>query len=170
MCVWWWRHTWNVPATKNSTCESSEVDESLSGQEANRKSVWLEHSGQGAPDFGDEKGEAQEQKDRWKKVPGSCGPLQWPLGGPGLQGSWGNWESVRKGAASRKGSQAGPGSCLWDLRVLWSLETFASGLPATLTFTTRGCERHTPQGKQSCPPCGYCTSESPGELLKKKRI
>lgn len=90
-------------------------------------------------------------------------------GRPGLQQSWENWESVRKGAASRKGSRADPGSCLWDLRVLWSLETFASGLPVTLTFTTRGCERHTPQGKQSCPLYGYCTSESPGELLKKKK-
>ena len=76
LCVWWWRHTWNAPAAKNSTCESSKVDDSLSGREANRKSVWLEHSGQGAPDFGDGKGEAQEQKDRWKKVPGGCRPLQ----------------------------------------------------------------------------------------------
>ena len=72
-------------------------------------------------------------------------------GRPGLQESWENWESVRKGAASRKGSRAGPGSCLWDLRVLWSLETFASGLPVTLTFTTRGCERHTPSRKTVMP-------------------
>lgn len=76
VCVWWWwRHTRNVPATKNSICESSKVDGSLSGREANRESVWLEHSGQGAPGFGDGKGEAQEQ-DRWMTEPGSCGPLQ----------------------------------------------------------------------------------------------
>ena len=116
---WWWRDTWNVPATKNSICESSKVDKSLSGREANRKSVWLEHSGKEAPDFGDGKGEAQEQKDRWKTELGNCRPLERHLGDPGLQESWGNWQSVRKGAASRKGSRAGPGSCLWDLRVLW---------------------------------------------------
>lgn len=73
------------------------------------------------------KGEAQEQ-DRWKTELEKLRATAVTPGRPGLQESWENWESVRKGAAA--GREPGRSWLLSvGLRVLWSLETFALWLP-----------------------------------------
>ena len=64
------------------------------------------------------------------------------LGGFGLQAGWENMGKHEKGSSKQEGEPSPSWLCLWDLRVLQNPETFTSGLPALLIFTTRGHKRH----------------------------
>lgn len=64
------------------------------------------------------------------------------LGGFGLQAGWENMGKRDKGSSKQEGETSPSWLCLWGLRVRQNPETFTSGLPALLIFTTRGHKRH----------------------------